>query len=262
MARGRRFSLLLSLCVLAGGLVAPARAGAAQPLPPDLLTEPPNEIHLVHHPASGRTALRFSNTVSDHGAGPLELDPDPAYTDCDGDGLADDHLALQRVYGDRNRDGVYQRSIDTVSTQAVAGCKVFHAAHDHWHFAGFARYTLRGISNGRKRHTPKVSFCMLDGEPEYPALPGSPGSPFYSPECGELDPQGISVGWADTYGSGLPGQRINVTGLPRGRYCLSSVADPKNLLTESDDGDNAAHVPLALRPRRLTVRQLAGGCAG
>jgi hypothetical protein len=261
MARGRRFSLLLSLCVIAGGLVAPGRAAAAQELPPDLITEPPSDIHLVHHAATDRTVLRFSNAVSDHGAGPLEIAPDPAYVDCDADGATDDHLAIQRVYRDRNRDGIFQRAIDTNHTDTVVGCKIFHEAHGHWHFADFARYTLRALDTGRRRHTPKVSFCMLDGQPEYPALPGSPGSPFYSPACGELDPQGLSVGWGDTYGSGLPGQRINVSGLPRGRYCLSSVADPKDLLAESDDADNAARVPLTLRPRRLTVKQLSGGCA-
>jgi hypothetical protein len=259
MGRVRRFSV--STSVLALALAVPGAASAADLLP-DLRTEPPESVQLVHHETSDRTVLRFSNTVSDHGAGPLEIYPDPAYADCDGDGTADDHTALQRVYRDRNHDGVFERGVDTRHTDSVAGCKVFHEAHGHWHFAGFARYTLRSIRTDRRRSTPKVSFCMLDGELVYQGLPGSPPGGFYDPACGEFDVQGLSVGWADTYGAGLPGQRINVTGLARGRYCLSSVADPENRLQESDDANNSDRLLLELHPGKLFVRELAEGCAG
>ena len=46
---------------------------------------------------------------------------------------------------------------------------------------------------------------------------------------------GLSIGWADYYGSTLPGQELDIRGLPDGRYCLRNEADPADRLDESDE---------------------------
>ena len=74
--------------------------------------------------------------------------------------------------------------------------------------------------------------------------------------------EGLSVGWADTYAAGLSGQQINVTGLPRGNYCLVSDADPDNKFAESDDSNNAHRLKIRLNPAKLRVRPLPEPCRG
>jgi hypothetical protein len=51
--------------------------------------------------------------------------------------------------------------------------------------------------------------------------------------------QGISVGWADTYPFYLVEQWIDLgeTKLADGHYVLRVVADPQNVLFESEDGE-------------------------
>ena len=52
----------------------------------------------------------------------------------------------------------------------------------------------------------------------------------------------------------LPGQGIDVTGLPEGDYKLSIVIDPKNQIIETNDGDNVSCVLLHLNvPTSVTV---------
>ena len=66
-----------------------------------------------------------------------------------------------------------------------------------------------------------------------PTRPGSPISPAYT-TCGR-NTQGMSVGWADTYGWQLADQWVvlNSAGLADGLYVLRSIADPLNVLYES-----------------------------
>ncbi len=68
------------------------------------------------------------------------------------------------------------------------------------------------------------------------------------------------MGWADEYYYGVPGQALDVTGVKAGRYCLVSVADPHNLLRESDNSNNARRTRIELHPRKKTARTRPGGC--
>jgi hypothetical protein len=65
---------------------------------------------------------------------------------------------------------------------------------------------------------------------------------------------------ADTYRWSLPGQKLNVTGLRRARYCLVSTADPHNLLRESDNSNDARRTRMLLRPAKRKVKRLRGQC--
>jgi hypothetical protein len=129
---------------------------------------------------------------------------------------------------------------------------VYSPCHRHYHFNGYASYDLldssgRTLVTGRKQ-----AFCLEDFE----IYSLSAGPAKYT--CGN---QGISVGWADTYGSYLDGQWLDITGVPPGSYQLRVVINPYDVfgknypgynaasalaLTESDYSNNTAIVPVTI----------------
>ena len=230
----------IAAAVALAALVASGIAHAApgDRLLPDLVTEPFDEAYIEGEP--GNKVLRFSNTVGNRGVGPLEVlskaedtgvCPDPG-----------DRPAYQRVYvdsADPDSAGFFLRGSDTDFRRRLAGCVEFHPDHLHWHFEQFTRYALRSEATGDTvANSTKVSFCIVDNGHRFPELPGSPQFQYYD-QCEDPDEiTGLSVGWADTYGAGLAGQHLDVTGLPDGDYCLISRADPANRLRELDDSNN------------------------
>lgn len=238
---------------------APAAAGDA--LLPDLREEP-----LLQLDISGNDLL-ISQTVSNQGVGPMEVYPEVGVGgDCNGDGDVDnDRIAFQRIYLDSSNaasPGYFVRGQDTASTSQQVGCMIFHPTHNHWHFDHFARYLLRSESTGAiVARTTKVSFCILDSTREYPGLPGSPSSGYYGTlGCGPDSPEGLSIGWSDTYGAYLPGQNLDVTGLPAGDYCVVERADPRKLLTELSDRNNRFKTRIHMDLPAQTVEKLPGNC--
>jgi hypothetical protein len=182
--------------------------------------------------------LRFSNTIANAGAGPVELKP--RKDDCDGDGNpTNDRTAIQRIYRDADGDGVYRRAVDRAADKRVTGCFEFSVAHGHWHFHDFADYQLLDVTSGQLvASNDKVGFCLLDTLHPYPGVPGSPRHRYYR-GCRRNSVQGQSVGFADIYAWYVSSQWIDVTGIPNGDYCLVMTADPADQLLESDETDNA-----------------------
>jgi len=252
-------------------IVGPPVASALVTFPPDLRTEPFTGIRLCQErldgdasksyacTGTGRTVIRFSTRVGDHGAGPLELVPDPSVrlSGCPSDVPADEEVMVdERIYRDKNGDGVFERGTDTGHTDHVAGCKYYHAAHHHYHFDDYASYSLYAEATGQLvSGGTKTSFCLTDSGNFDISLPGAPQQPYYSSStCGSLTGiDGTSVGWFDTYGPTLPGQELDVTALPSGDYCLVTIADPDNRLIESNDGNNTRKVRIHLDPSQAPV---------
>jgi hypothetical protein len=221
---------------LTAALMLSASVAAAVPLIPNLQPLRASNIELASNDTGG-TDLRFSTTSWNSGLGPLEL-----------------------VAGDRNsatlRQDVYQRIYDSNGTHAqyLAGTFVLHPEHNHFHFEGYALYVLQSATaNGASdRTSSKTTFCVMDTGYVNLSLSGAPQNAVYT-TCGATV-QGMSVGWGDRYYYGLPGQAIDVTGLPEGDYKLSIVIDPKNQLIETNDGDNVSCVLLHLKvPTSVTV---------
>jgi Lysyl oxidase len=244
----RRPLALLSLCGAAlavpalssagtGGDSGPIRASAARPLPrdvlPDLRVRRSNTVGVATD--GGRRELLFSTEVENVGRGPLELVP--AREDCNDNGDAsDDRTAYQSI---RRRLGDERH--------VRAGCVVHHSAHGHWHFEGFARYTLVRADGGpRAARGNKVSLCLIDSARTPAVLDSVAGDDTYS-SCGADATQGISAGWYDHYGAGLPGQSIDLGGVTPGRYRLVMHADYENRLVERNERNNRRVLLVDLR---------------
>jgi lysyl oxidase len=232
---------------------------AAGPLEPDLTPEPASDLSLVYS-GSTRSALRLTTTIRNAGRGPLELNSAETGEDCDGNGdPSNDRLASQRVFDDSDDDGIFDPAVDTGSSSYEVGCLIFHPAHNHWHLSDFSDFELLTPSGTLVAATNKVSFCLADNSPFDLGLPGAPATARYEfNTCAAATTEGISVGWRDTYSSNVPGQFIDIGGVPDGDYCVAVTADPDNLLRETSDSNNLALRGIALRGN--TVVDSPQGC--
>ena len=249
----------IALALLASlALAAPASPQEAAPyLLPDLRPLRPSD--LIVDRADGDRTLRFTMNVLNRGTGPLELHPKEE--DCDQDGDAsNDRTAYQQLFVD-DGSGEFERGVD-VSEERPAGCQHFHEAHQHWHFDDFGVYKLFRYSKKERlvqkvvARANKVSFCLVDTYPKLD-LPGSPATRFYhsasGSECGQNTITGISIGWVDNYSYTLAGQSLPVEKLRDGFYCLRVRTDPRRLLEETKDNNNARSVRFRLTGMELRL---------
>ncbi len=214
---------------------------------PDLIIDP--VIGLVDVFRDG-DFIRFSQATPNVGHGPLRI----VGGEDNGDGTQD---VLQRIYDDQGG-----------STERLAGLFEFHPEHNHIHFNEFSEYRLMAaLPDANDDGVPEVgeilrggektSFCLIDIT-QYATNPPLPNAAPVSSGLGCDTEQQISVGWADIYGAGTPGQEINVEGLPPGQYWLEAVVDPANHFIEVDETNNFARVLIDLRgndhSQAVTVR--------
>ena len=214
---------------------------------PDLQTLRPYDFKIQNDSSTHRKLLRFSNAIANLGEGPIELVPQNNATT----GRTD---AYQTLYSHDAGGNWY------VVGSTYVGTFVFHPQHDHWHFENFARYELRNAAPGGSigstvlASNSKVSFCLVDSVTVNSSLEHA-GTQTYH-DCDQVDPQGISVGWADVYAWNLFGQSLDITGLPNGQYWIVSTADPDNLIKEGGGGaesNNGAAVKIRIKGTKVTV---------
>jgi hypothetical protein len=252
-----------ALAPFAGG---PARSVAGPPphrLLPDLKTMRIHSDDLRVSRDGADVLLRLTNRLANRGRGPLEIQPSARSHDCDRDGNPDnDRDALQRVFFDADGNRVFDRGTDTRSERFKFGCERYDPRAEHWNVFGLARYELRRLHSGKPvAKATKVAYCTVDSERVFGGLPGSPERRYYPRGgCNEESTLGISVGWADEYYYGFPGQELDVTGVKHGRYCLVSTGDPDGLLRESDNSNNARRTRIGLHPGKQLARVLPGRC--
>jgi hypothetical protein len=145
----------------------------------------------------------------------------------------------------------------------LAGEWEFHEAHNHYHYTAFALSKLwatdgagHKIGSSPARTGRKVSFCMADVEVDTWSAKGDGPRTYNAPDC--LFPQasdavndyliqGQTRGWADVYEWYLPGQYIEVTGVPDGIYILETLADPDGRVVESNEANNCGSVYVRLK---------------
>ena len=207
-----------------------APPGLITALLPDILTRT-NELYdhdIVTNITPGRTHLRFSNGTANIGQGRLYLYgvlPD------NGDGTQD---VRQRIW--QSDSSYYDRD---------AGAFEYHATHQHIHLQDWAVYRLRAVTGGGGVGAvlvegDKTSFCILDLIVHDNTLPGAPPSGVFTSCTSTV--QGLSIGWADVYHKDLPGQNLDITGIPPGQYWLESESDPLDHILEKDETNNIARI--------------------
>lgn len=119
----------------------------------------------------------------------------------------------------------------------------------HLWLEGIAQYNLREVLAGNGvgeilGSMNKISMAVVDSAAYDKSLPGAPQSSVYNSVA--LNPLGISIGWADIYSRGLPGQWVPATGLPAGDYWLEVIADPFNRIEESNETNNTTRILITL----------------
>jgi hypothetical protein len=196
-------------------------------LRPNIRALPPTSIAMLD-----ANNIKFSATSWNSGDAKLELVPRTPQTDPATGQLK--QPVDQRVYC--SGGGFYDRP---------AGSAEYHPAHNHVHYNDYANYILEPADGNTQnpRQGSKTTFCIMDTTGVNNQLQGASAAPVFN-LCPTQDPsfnkQGMSVGWGDTYGSHLAGQSLFVGDLAAGVYRLRHVFDPKNMLLEKADDDNAS----------------------
>lgn len=184
---------------------------------------PPTVTYVDSTTIPDTVLLRFATSTANLG-GLLHITAGPV-------GSAESEQSVQqRLYG------------DGVVLIQDAGSFVYHPEHHHFHVGEFVRYELLSSDQSEVlRTSEKVSFCLTDVLAADP--PERPDGALFLDlkpfDCGVTE-QGINSGFADYYGSELPDQWLDVTGLPSGRYWVRFTVDPQQRLLESDRSNNVA----------------------
>jgi lysyl oxidase len=136
-----------------------------------------------------------------------------------------------------------------------------YAAYRLWRPADFARFQQLRAENPTMlsgqiitafRLNPVVGtkrgFCIVDVD-HAKEFQGTRDAQTYT-QCGHGTTihgyQGISVGWADTYGRRLQGQWIDVTNVPDGDYVLDVETNPERSFQEARYDNNSAHTSVTV----------------
>lgn len=110
--------------------------------------------------------------------------------------------------------------------------------HGHYHFEGWADYSLEDSTGTVVGFGHKQAFCLLDSLSYYGI---APEGRF------DCDFQGISAGYGDSYPAGIDGQWVDITGLPAGSYTLVVSVNVAGKIVEADDRyPNTVRVPVVI----------------
>lgn len=226
--------VVVTLAAVAGFLFWAGGQVQAADLLPDIVVRESDLYNndVVTTVSPGRTHLRFSTSTCNIGLGRLHLIGIlPALPD-------GSQLVMQRIFRD-----------DDTYWDDTSGAFLYHPTHSHTHFEDWCAYRLRevlpndGVGDVVVAGA-KTSFCILDLGIYNSSLPNHNSSPYYT-GCGS-GVQGLSVGWFDLYSKSLPGQNIDITGVPDGLYWLEAEADPANNVLESNESNNITRVKVII----------------
>jgi hypothetical protein len=114
---------------------------------------------------------------------------------------------------------------------------------NHWHFEQFAQYRLLNADKTTALRSRKVGFCIAPTDPISLLLPHAVWQPTFTGfggACGDGSlntlwvREMLPIGWGDTYFQSVAGQAFNITNLPNGTYYIEIIANPGNVLHESN----------------------------
>lgn len=202
---------------------------------PDISPAPPQDARISLE--NGRWLVRFSTSLANVG---------------DGDFV----LRASRVVGDWEVDQDVQYSESGAKVYRTPARLVWGGdGHNHWHVERIAIGRLAPFDpdgsppkEGEGWADTKIGFCYYDYTRLADDAPQDVVYPSYG--CGKKsDPavgMGLSYGWMDIYGSKLPGQSIDVTDVPDGKYRLWIEVDENRWFRETRRHNNVSWADLEL----------------
>jgi hypothetical protein len=218
---------------------------------PDITVDPAdledNVIQCLQMQDTKIRALRLSVGTPNIGEGPLQLNQ----LEISAGGT------VQTIYRD---DG-------TTITVPVGGEMGHHELHDHIHYDNWTQ--MRVIDNDPAcldiatrdtscvlSESEKVTFCIMDTDKfdqdiiaewaQRDLVPFSRGMFTDGGRVCNSTEQGLTPGWKDVYFYGLPGQWIDITGMPAGEYTIEVQVDPNGQVVESNTDNNVARLPITI----------------
>jgi Lysyl oxidase len=238
IAAGAAIALLVSAlpAAKATGLDNPCIGPEARHLLcPNLRIAKPSELY-VERTGDGHVLLRATSDVESRGRGPMELR-----------GRRDGWHSMranQRIY----KAGGGHITVTSGATLHFTDVGTYFGG-SYWKVHQLAHFDLLRVRDDGSlgeivRTSPKLNYCLRDLErtrpgrrsPSYRHYPGCKQDPFI-----DHDVLGTSVGWSDVYPAAYSKQWIDVAGL-RGCFAYRMTVDPKEVLFESNENDNASQV--------------------
>jgi hypothetical protein len=202
--------------------------------------------------------LRFTAGIQNAGDGPLDLRFEPVAD-------AADRAMTQLVY----------RS-DGKSVPREAGTFEFHPTHNHFHYTEIWSFKLLAVKDpgvpvledvGRGH---KSGFCpgdqafaewrQFNQDPIYTHWSncGMDEMTFLTPNTGQ-GRMALSTGWGDIYRWYRPGNYVEMTGLPDGRYVLQEYLDVHKWVKETSETDNVGYAYLEIKGDVVTLLERGWG---
>ena len=114
----------------------------------------------------------------------------------------------------------------------------YSTCHQHYHYKGFAEYTLKNASGVVATTGAKRAFCLMDIHDWGTSNPEGGGY--------NCDNQGISVGWEDVYDQSLDCQWLDITDVAAGQYSLSVTVNAQGRIPEGGNAPNTVSVPVSI----------------
>jgi len=128
--------------------------------------------------------------------------------------------------------------------------------HEHWHFEQFANYALTDATKTEIVRSEKVSFCLAPTDPIDLLAQNAEWSPWETglfSACGGSGSlwtrESLPVGWGDTYFQWLPGQSLDITHLPNGKYFIRVWVNPLGAMFETSSANDVSYRRVLLRGR-------------
>ncbi len=176
-----------------------------------------------------RDELDFGATVWIGGGGPLDVE-----------GFRSNSSPVMKAYQYFFRNG-------HVVGRVRAGTMGFDTrkGHNHWHFEQFARYQLLNSAKTVALRSHKQGFCIAPTDGMDLLLPHAVWNPLFTGfggECGSPSAlwvqEQLPLGWGDTYFQSVAGQDFNITHLPNGTYYIEVIANPQQVLRETNTAND------------------------
>lgn len=209
------------------------------PVLPDLVPEPPVDLQTKREP-SGAWSMRFSSTIVNVGEADFILQGERT----DGQWVVQQQVPL-------SESGSELRPTDPEMVWGGDG-------HDHWHVKRVATYRIEAVNEdgtpragGEGRSDTKVGFCFFDSHKKLDEARDE--AEYHRDGCAAETAttflMGLSPGWGDVYDITLPGQSVDITDLPDGRYRIWAEVDPQGWFSELTRDNNVTWADLDLSTR-------------